>query len=335
MTKVRAGEARALPGGDAANEPSPRPAVDILLATYNGARFLGAQLSSILNQTHLDWSIIARDDGSSDESVEILETFASQHPGRLRLVADGEGRLGVRGNFGRLLEEADADYVAFCDQDDLWHPRRLEVGLAHLRELERAHGRATPILVFSDLTVVDERLRVIAPSFWRYAGLSPLNIGWRHLLTEDPVTGCTALFNRALRDLAVPIPVEAVAHDWWVALVAALLGRVSPIRVATVMYRQHGSNTIGARPNSFRQVLGRAPRLWRRDEFVHHLTASQRQAGAILQRYGPSLPAEIQGTVAGYASLEDMSFIGRRLFLLRHRIFRQGWIRTAAFLARV
>ena len=309
--------------------------VAILLATYNGARYLEQQLTSILMQTYPEWEILARDDGSCDDTVAILESFAHRHPGRLRLVRDGAGHLGTRGNFARLLEETDADYIAFCDQDDVWHPRRIELGLARVRELEKARGRQSPILVFSDLTVVDEQLRVVAPSLWTYARVTPSMARWKALLTDNLVGGCTFLFNRALRDAAVPVPEEAFLHDSWVSLVAALLGYVDALPVATVMYRQHTANSVGARPNSLWHVARRLPRLWRRDAFVQHLARSQRQAEAIVQRYGSRLAPEVRAVLAGYASLDSMGFLSRRIFLLRHRIFRQGWVRTVAFLARV
>lgn len=336
MRGARSGDTRVGPA-DGPDELGRRTGatVAILLATYNGGRYLEQQLTSILMQTYSGWHILARDDGSCDNTVEILESFAQRYPGRLRLVKDELGHLGARGNFGRLLEEADADYIAFCDQDDVWHPHRIELGLARVRELEEIRGRHSPILVFSDVMVVDEHLRVVAPSFWTYARLTPLKARWRDLLTDSPAAGCTFLFNRALRDAVVPIPEEAVLHDRWVVLVASLLGYVDAMPVATVMYRQHTANSVGARPNSLWYVLARLPRLWRRDAFVKHLAGSQRQARAIVRRYGSRLAPEVRAVLAGYASLDSMGFLSRRMFLLRHRIFRQGWVRTIAFLVRV
>jgi len=192
--------------------------IDILLATYNGAAFLEAQLESVVAQTHGDWRLIARDDGSTDRTPEILSAFQARHPGKVEILADGDGNLGLVRNFSRLLEHSDAPYAAFCDQDDVWIPEKLELSLAKMRELEREHGGDVPLLVFTDLEVVDEGLRVIDSSFWKYQKLDPK--GGRcfsRLLVMNVVTGCSALANRSLARIAAPVPSQARVHDWWMA----------------------------------------------------------------------------------------------------------------------
>ena len=199
--------------------------VDILLATYNGAAFVEAQLDSILAQTHKNWRLVIRDDGSTDKTPEIVEAFRARHPEKVIVLEDEAGNLGLVQNYSRLMEHAGAGYVAFCDQDGVWKPLKLELSLQKMCDMEADHGADKPLLVFTDLTVVDEDLQPIHGSFWRHEGLRPDRCNsLNRLLLQNVVTGCTALMNRPLVERSVPLPAEAVVHDWWVALVAAAFG---------------------------------------------------------------------------------------------------------------
>ncbi len=117
--------------------------VDILLATYNGAAFLEAQLDSILAQTHKNWRLVIRDDGSTDKTPEILEAFWTRHPDKANVLRDADGDLGLVQNFSRLLEHVSAQYAAFCDQDDVWKPEKQELSLQKIRASSYDRGRQT------------------------------------------------------------------------------------------------------------------------------------------------------------------------------------------------
>ncbi len=222
--------------------------IDILLATYNGAAFLAAQLDSILAQTHKNWRLVIRDDGSTDKTPEILEAFRARHPDKVVVFDDEAGNLGLVQNFSRLMEHAGAGYVAFCDQDDVWKPEKLELSLQKMHDMEAEHGAEKPLLVFTDLTIVDEDLRVAHTSFWKFQELRPERCNsLNRLILENVVTGCTALLNRPLLEKSAPIPEQAHVHDWWIALVAAAFGFAGYVAQPTVLYRQHGKNLMGAR----------------------------------------------------------------------------------------
>ena len=223
----------------------------ILLATYNGAEFLAAFLESLQRQTVTDWRLLIRDDGSTDATCKILRRAASCDA-RISIVEDDGRRRGVTGNFGALLERAyaaGARYAFLADQDDVWMPDKLLVQLDLMHRVEAASAPGTPILVHSDLTVVDRRLQTLHPSHSQCMGLhrdraadDPLRI----LLASNFVTGCTCLLNRPLLQAALPIPSCAVIHDWWIALCAAAMGQIRYLPDPTVLYRQHGSNVVGA-----------------------------------------------------------------------------------------
>jgi glycosyltransferase involved in cell wall biosynthesis len=220
--------------------------VSIALCTFNGALYLREQLDSLLGQTSLPTELVLSDDGSSDASVSIVTEFARAVGMRL-VIAPAHTRLGVTQNFNLALSLCSRQYVALSDQDDVWLPDKLATALAAMHEGEARYGTSCPLLVHSDLTVVSADLRPISSSFMRSEGLcnpSPHD-ALTILLTQNFVTGCTMLVNRPLLERALPIPKEAVVHDWWLALVAASCGHVLYVDQPTIMYRQHDSNAIG------------------------------------------------------------------------------------------
>jgi glycosyltransferase involved in cell wall biosynthesis len=231
--------------------------VAILLATYNGEKYLDEQIGSLFSQTYRDFVIIARDDGSSDGTAEILARWSAAYPDQIRVVSDDHGNLSSLGNFSRLLELCDAPYFAFCDQDDVWLPNKVELAINEVRRLENRCGKATPILVHSDLIVVDECLNEICASFYDYLQFdSRRSRRLDHLLFENMVTGCASMGNRALLELARPIPGVVPYHDWWLALVAKSCGVLKTIAEPTILYRQHSHNFVGAgRPRRRRSTL--------------------------------------------------------------------------------
>ena len=227
-----------------------QPLVDILLATYNGAAYLAPQLDSLLAQTHRAFRLLVSDDGSSDDTVAILRRYESAFEGRMVLLPAAAPSGGVMGNFGRLMQASAHDgraaYIALCDQDDVWLPEKTARLLDALQALEATHGAGTPCLVHSDLTVVDRDLQVLSPSFAAYQRIDPADIKPLTLLSVNQVTGCATLLNRALLQLALPLPAGAVMHDWWLALVAGS-GARRYLPQPLMLYRQHGRNQIGAR----------------------------------------------------------------------------------------
>ena len=221
----------------------------ILLATYNGEHYLPKLLASLAEQTTSNWQLWIRDDGSTDKTRSLIETAAQQDP-RIHLLQDRHGNLGAKANFALLTQAAlgaGAPYFAFCDQDDVWHPEKLEQLRACVQETEAQKGLDTPLLACCDLEIVDATLTPLAPSHYALAGVAPWtrsDVTW--LFFHNVIPGCAMLGNRALLKTATPQPETAVMHDWWYALVAATCGEVLWLPTPLVRYRQHSTNTIGA-----------------------------------------------------------------------------------------
>lgn len=230
------------------------PKVAIVLATYNGEDFLRSQLDSLLAQDYTDFVIVARDDGSHDATLAILQSYAGAHPEKFQLL-DGVGEnLGASASFSILIEYVLAHkcdlgleqaYMMCCDQDDVWHRDKIGKSVQAMLALEAEHPYRA-CLVHSDLRVIDAQGQELAPSFFAYQGIRPHKHSFARLLVSNSVTGCTAMINEKLAHLATPIPAQAIMHDWWLALVASSVGHVQPIDESLMDYRQHQNNALGA-----------------------------------------------------------------------------------------
>ncbi|HEV2578508.1 MAG TPA: glycosyltransferase family 2 protein [Acidobacteriaceae bacterium] len=264
--------------------------VQVLLATFDGERFLREQIDSILAQSLGETvTILARDDGSTDSTQQILDDYSRRFPDRLRVLPAGTPGGGAKENFLALLQASTAPYIAFADQDDVWLPNKLELELTAMHALEAEHGPSTPLLVFSDLRVVDDTLAPISASFWRHRNLNPRNIHrLGRLLMENVVTGCTALLNAPLANLARSMPPSAHMHDWWVALLASTLGHATALDQQLVLYRQHQNNVIGASRSA--PPLGVRARL-QHERCRERWQQSVHQARDLLKLHGADMPA--------------------------------------------
>ena len=297
--------------------------IDIISSVLDAEQFLPDFLRSLAGQTHTDWRLWVRDDGSGDRSVEIIRAAAAADS-RIRLLHVGGPRLGVAGGFGWLLERLpdDAAYVMCGDADDVWLPHKIALTLAAMRSAESAAGDSTPVLVHTDLTVVDAALRVQHPSFWSFSGFDPEPATLRRLVVRNVVTAPTVMLNRPLRLLVGRTPAGALFQDWWYALVAAAFGRVVAVREATVLYRQHGANAVGARKArlALRDLPGvAAERLANGAPFRQALARTAAQAAEFGERYGDRLSAADREFLDEYSKLPEQRLIRRKLALMRLR----------------
>ncbi|MHC4884942.1 MAG: glycosyltransferase family 2 protein [Planctomycetota bacterium] len=309
--------------------------IQILLSTWNGEAFLGELLDSLLAQANTDWEILARDDASTDGTVKILEHFRGANPGRISLHEDGQ-RLGPALSFSALLESSTAPYVMLCDQDDVWRPDKIEVTLQAIKGLEEQHRVDTPLLVHTDLEVVDARLNRLSHSLRHYQHLDPTTAEQlNRQLVMNAVTGCTVMANRALVELAGPVPPEAVMHDWWLALVAAAFGHTAWVESPTIQYRQHGANDTGGKHFSPAYILSKVATFWQTGELEDTIREAQAQASAFLNRFQGRLSPQQQEVVQAYAGLKEKGWLGRRASIIRHGLWKTGMIRNLGFLLRI
>jgi glycosyltransferase involved in cell wall biosynthesis len=213
------------------------PKVSIALATYNGSAYLPGLLDSIFHQTYTDIEVVASDDCSTDATVDILKEYQRNH--RLSYSVNRE-RVGFLRNFDRAISMCSGEFIALADQDDIWHHHKIETLLESI---------GSSSLICSDCSMIDERGNPIAPSYrkalripvpedeYQYYGVAFLNY----------IMGCTVLFRKELAERALPIPDEAISHEWWLGICACRLNGIRYLPESLVSYRQHGANAVGGR----------------------------------------------------------------------------------------
>lgn len=245
--------------------------IEILLATYNGERFLPEQIESITSQSFKDYNILASDDNSSDCTFEILRSYESVLGEKIKVVQSNTHS--AKENFYNLLDMADAEYIALCDQDDFWESDKLEKSLKAIQRLERRYGKETPILVHSDLEIVDENLNSQNKKMSELTGINEAikyakkeskylytistEKSFSRYLVENNITGNTVIINKALLDI-YKRPKVSFMHDWWLGLIALTFGKVGFLNECLVKYRQHESNELGAKnPLELRNIKKR------------------------------------------------------------------------------
>jgi len=227
--------------------------ITILMATYNGEKFLSEQLNSIINQTHSNWELWIRDDNSTDNTLKIISKYTRLDK-RIKLYTDDLGNLGVVRNFGTLLEGIEYDnYVMFSDQDDIWLPFKIEITLIKMKE-EETKNSDEPILVFSLFEKVNFDLTKLNTTTYKI----PNDVNIYNIISGNFIYGCTMMLNRNLVNLVKPINDNAENHDYWIALIAASCGKISLVNKVTMLYRQHDMNVTGNyKKSSFKSRLER------------------------------------------------------------------------------
>jgi|SRR5450756_322560 len=215
-----------------------RPKLTVVLATHNGVRWLPDLLASLAWQTLPPARLLVLDDASTDDTWALVRDTAA--PGRQTVVSRLETNEGAIQTFERLLSSVETEYFALCDQDDVWLPDKLERSV-RLLELSGAD------LVYTDLEVVDEDLHELTPSMWQFSHMVPVaGRPMIPLILKNCVTGCSVVGKTSILTKALPFPPGIPMHDGWLALVAACGAGIAPLHEATILYRQHGNNEIGA-----------------------------------------------------------------------------------------
>lgn len=281
--------------------------VQVLLSSYNGEKYLAAQLESILAQDYEEISILIRDDGSTDHTLEIIQCYADKYTNIGYYVGKN---LGVQQSFFQLMQHADktADYYAFSDQDDVWLPEKIRQAV----QLLEKQDQSLPLLYASKTTLVDAELKEITIRKKRVQ----IRPEFGNALVENVCTGCTEVFNRRLLELVTKqTPTHAIMHDWWLYLCATAFGRVYYDANSYILYRQHGNNQVGSSV-SFVDDWSR-----RFKNFKRSNGALRKQVAEFQKIYGSDYDkSKYAAWVAGYKYRLDY----RRKLIFSKGIFRQG-----------
>lgn len=301
--------------------------VAICMATYNGEKYIREQIDSILQQTYKDWVLFVRDDLSTDQTVDIIKEYTTNYPDKIILVEDSLLQGGSsKANFASVLKWANQhfefNYFMFSDQDDFWLADKIALCMERIQYVE-AQGTG-PVLVHTDLKVVDSQLKVLSDSFFEYRALDVDKKELCHLLVQNNITGCTALWNKQFNDLLHLEDSAVVMHDWWMSITAAAFGRIECIKRPTILYRQHADNVIGAiRVNSpsyiIKRLLGAA-------KVKEVLLLSISQGQAFLSHYEEQLSENDKQLLREFSNIMKHNKLGRIRIVLKHRILKQAFI---------
>ena len=294
------------------------PQVQIVMAVYNGSLYLKEQLESIINQDYKNWQLLISDDNSNDDSLEIINSYAAKD-NRIKVVLKDTAFGNAGTHFLSLLKITTSKYVMCSDQDDVWDSNKITVCLNAMVQ-EESTSPDTPILIHTDLRVVDSELNHIADSFYKYSGINPNTSTFEFHIATANVTGCTMLIYANLRDLIKLTNNDRYIcmHDWWCSLIASAFGRIGFIDNQTICYRQHENNTLGAQEKS----------LWNSIHQIEKLKADTiktiEQAESFKDVYGSMLSKNQITHLDSYIQLNSCNTIQVPINLNKARVWRHN-----------
>ena len=295
--------------------------VNILMSTYNGQQFLAEQIRSIQEQSYTDWTLFIRDDGSSDNTEEILKDFERQDS-RIHLIdSDKSDNLGVIKSFHKLVNHDRADYYFFSDQDDVWLPNKLELSLKEARN----YLADLPLMVYMDLKVVNQDLEIMTESMVKSQS-HHANTELVQELTENTVTGGVAMINHALAEMW-QVTDDILMHDWYLALLASAFGNLVFIDQPGELYRQHSDNVLGAR------TLSKRFKKWIRPHILFAvywdlIKNSQKQARHLLQM---PLSQSNRELIEAFVTIMDKPMLERFRILRKYGLRKNKAFHTLVF----
>lgn len=304
--------------------------INVILATYNGAKYVTEQIQSILlNFTHLpeyECRLLVSDDNSSDETAAIINRFHAQDS-RIELLDNGK-KGGVRENFNYLIMHTEADYTFFSDQDDLWLPNKMRLFMDRFIDLETQ--QQGPILLHSDLCVADKNLSPMHVSMFDFQNLNR-DPDLARLMVNNSVTGCVMACNNDLFSKARNSRIsESIMHDWYMAMLAQAIGRVGFIENSLILYRQHGGNVLGAQSAALSAVL-RVSFKTRLVKARDIIKKSRIQAQLFLQDFSPILKAEDRSLLTDYVESFEKGFFARFKLYSQRGVRKNGLLRNVSF----
>ena len=287
--------------------------IDILMAVYNGEKYIGEQIESILAQTRKDWRLMICDDCSQDGTAKIIKKYSSAHRDKIFLYENEKNSGSSKANFFKLLKMSHADHIFTCDQDDIWKSDKIE------KTLEAFGDEDIPTLVHTDLTVVDANKKVISGSMIRSQHIDIKRDKLNELIVQNIVTGCTMAVNKKLASILKEPDVIPV-HDWWIAATASIYGQIKYIDEPTVYYRQHGDNQCGAQDMYSTEYL--AGRFRDKNRSKYMLELGYIMAEELLDKY--DIPSEYVPMLKEYSAMPGKGKAEKIKTLLRYDIWKSG-----------
>lgn len=298
--------------------------VYILLASYNGEKYIETQLKSLLSQTHTNWCLLIRDDGSTDCTLEIIEKYIKKDA-RIKIIdeIDLNRGKGACQNFHSLIKVAvaqEASFILFCDQDDYWFPNKIEQLLNNI-------VRTNSAMVYSDFLYADEKLNELPAPIQKKKSSFRFPL-FKNLIVQNNVYGCTMMITGELAKKCLPIPSVAENHDYWILLVTSgINAKIYHLKESLMLYRQHENNVTGSFKDHHN--LARYKRVIFKFE---DLTKKEFEKILMLDRFYKELKEvlafENKDLLEGYLKALKKSKMSIIFYCFKHKIKRQSFLST-------
>ena len=296
----------------------------ILLATYNGGKYIKESLDSFPTET----DIFISDDCSQDDTVSVINQYREKNI----TLCTGKRHGSATSNFRFLINNCSNkyEYYFLADQDDCWTNDKYSVLIEEMKNLEKLYGPEIPILIYGDSLVVDKNLDLIDESFFKYDGIDPYLISRNglNIFFQNIGQGATMIFNRALLEQVRIIPENIYMHDWWLMLFAQTFGVLHLSDKKTLLYRQHGDNSIGAtKRNLLQQIYSQIKQKSKIKEHLKNVINQTEQF--YIEYHGNISDKQISNFLTSFLDvIRKKNFFIRKIFLLRHKIYLSSLKRT-------
>lgn len=282
----------------------------ILLSTFNGEKFLSQQLDSILQQDYNDFILYVRDDCSIDSTMEILLSYQRKFD-NIIILDNNNLRLGAKSSFYYLLKNVEAKFYFFCDQDDIWKRDKMSLQIDKIESLD--HISNLPIVIFHDLSLINESSDLICDSFWERHKFQFNNINLDSFYVQNKITGCTCLINESMKMNMLKFnPDDILMHDHVISLIAYGFGKAICMSSKLVLYRDHNSSVTSKTSVSYHFRFFNFLNNLNRYNYLHsHIN----QLDAYLKLFGKNLKEKEVNNINRFISLRNVAPIFRFLSL--------------------
>ena len=295
--------------------------IEILLATYNGEKYLEEQIQSLIDQTYKDIRILIRDDNSMDNTVPLIKDLEKRYPGKVIYVQDNEECGSAKANFMALLKHATAEYVMFCDQDDVWLPDKVQDMFDEMKRQEKEF--CGPLLIYSDYISVDKNLKPLNENKKNSQVYNP-KLDLNHLLVQNYINGCCMIVNKNLYEKTLVYREEMLMHDWWIAIYAATFGKIVHMNKSLMYYRQHGDNVVGS--VDIRSLQYVKIKLMSKDTKKANMLYIQ-QAAAFYEEYEKEMEVWQKEVIKAFLEIPNLTKISRIMNLRRGKYLKSTMLR--------
>lgn len=301
----------------------------IIMCTYNGEKYIKEQIDSILNNSITDWQLYISDDGSTDSTYALASKYAKDCPQKIILST----HIGTADPSMHFLEKIrdismimhDDDYIMLCDQDDIWYKNKIELTLKHMSNQIVRYGNRIPLLVCTDVEVVNEKKEQLSESFRRMIHYSIKKLDAAHLLMEHKAQGCTIMINKVLADKVRELPVVETKHDMWLEMLAVTMGKVDYVDEPTMAYRRHAEQYTAGEMRFWKMVLEQLKHMKDQKYMVYGLAP---QTQEFMRIYGGELEYNCKELMEKFATLEQQGFWQKRFNIIKYHMWKTGVIRN-------